>query len=118
MRVLCGFFVLLLAGCASSSWEKYPPSLYKVLREETPTAVLKHELLLERVIAESEKSGTKPPPGVAAEYAYYCWRLGKQDVAKEALRQESEHYPESRQFLGIVDRFLPSVATVEINKDK
>ena len=109
--------MLALAGC-SSTWDKYPPSLYTALREETPVAIEKHEKLLERIITEADKSGKKPPAGIEAEYAYYSWRLGMPDKAREALRLEGVHYPESRQFLSIMDRFLPTLSTVEVKKEK
>lgn len=103
----------LAAGGCSSAWDAYPESLYDVLKGGEPRTIAAHHELLKRIVDDAESRGARPPAGITAEYAYYSWKMGQPEVAKEALAKEVQHYPQSQQFVAILARFLPSVPVVE-----
>jgi hypothetical protein len=113
MRRSATLALLLAAACQSSKWDQYPGSLYTVLREETPAAVRAHRDLLGGLLDEAERGGRRPPPGMSAEFAYYCWLLGARDEARAAIDRERALYPESARFLEVLERFLPSLTVVD-----
>ena len=100
----------LLAGCASDPWSDYPDSLYESLKEDTAEARREHAELLGEIIAYSEKKGSRPPPGVHAELAYYQSLLGEKDRVEDLLRREQEIYPESAPFVAMMRRMLAGQA--------
>jgi hypothetical protein len=105
--------VFALCSCATS-WEKYPMSLYSALKAETPDAIVAHQQLLEDMYMTAERANKKPPPGIAAEYAYYSWMLGKTEQAERALARERVFYPESAKFCDLLERFAASITPLEL----
>lgn len=112
----CLPFLMLMTSCASD-WDNYPHSLYGALKNDHPRAVVLHQQLLEKIYVGSLQAGRKPPAGIAAEYAFYSWKIGKPEIAQAALAAERENYPESAQFVGLLERFLPSVEVIKIPAD-
>lgn len=109
--------VVLLCGACSSTWDRYPMSLYAALRADNPTAIVDHQHLLRKLVDSAESSGRQPPAGIAAELAYYSWRIGDPVTAQWAIAKERQHYPQSERFLVILERFLPSLAVVDLPKE-
>lgn len=112
MRSTLMVVVLVLCGC-KSAWERYPESLYAVMREDTREAANAHFNLLVKICDDARVRGIAPPPGVAAELAYYAHRTGQSDKAPSALALELEHYPQSVTFLKVFERHLASVTPME-----
>ena len=113
----CVVLATLLLGACASSWDRYPHSLYSALRADSPQAIASHQRLLEKLYSDARKADRKPPAGIAAEYAFYSWKVGKPEVVQEALAVECECYPESKKFVELLGRFLPSVPVVPIPKE-
>jgi len=109
-----GFLVVaaLFAGCTSSPWSNYGPSMYSVLKDPSVETTQAHFELLGRVIQNARDGGRKPPPGMQAEYAYYATRLGRPEEAKQSIEAEAKDYPEARTFLVLFGRYLATVAPI------
>jgi hypothetical protein len=98
--------VLALAVACGTPSPRYASSLEAVLREATPENLLAHRQALERALADYERAGTEPPPGLHAELAWYAHRLGDREAAAAALRKELTLHPAARDFVQALERFL------------
>jgi hypothetical protein len=99
-------FALYLVACASDPWSSYHGSLHDALSDGTREARSEHAEHLAAIVAAAEKAGRKPPPGIYAELAYYKARLGEPSEMSRLLAKEREAYPESEEFLGMLENLL------------
>ena len=111
-RMLTVALAISLCSC-QTSWQKYPMSLYAALKDETPQAIASHHELLGDIYDKARTRGDKPPAGIAAEYAYYSWLLGKPTLAKEAMAVERASYPESAKFCELLERYAEGITPLQ-----
>jgi hypothetical protein len=105
-RALAAALLLGCAGCATDAgvfyWGQYEESLYVRQREGSDAGQAQALLMLERTIAQAEKEGRRPGPGVYADYGYLLYRRGRPAEAAGYFRKEADAYPEARPFMEAV----------------
>ena len=112
MRSSVGILASLVLCACQTSWQKYPMSLYDALKEEAPQAISSHHALLADLYDKALARGANPKAGIAAEYAYYSWMLGKPALAKQALEVERSSYPESAKFCQLLERYAEGIRPI------
>jgi hypothetical protein len=88
-------------GCATSQanyhWGNYDDALFSLYRN--PQDQQAFVASLKTIILESERSGTKIPPGIYAEYGYALYEEGKTADAVAYFQREADAWPPSRAFM-------------------
>ena len=77
------------------SWSSYQTDFLNLALNPGPAAEAKFEATLLKIISKSEKDGTKPPPGLTAEYGYLLFKRGEFDSAIDHFEREGRAWPES-----------------------
>ena len=95
--------VFCLSGCATQkpmySWGDYSSSLYKLKKNPCDESLMKHKQVLLKIMDDSEKNGSRVPPGVYCEYGYVSMKEGKTNEALAYFDLEEKTYPESAVFM-------------------
>lgn len=99
--LIVGLFVLLVVnGCATQErmyyWGDYSRSLYDLRKDGTEENLLKHKLVLEKIVEASNQRNLRVPPGVYAELGFIYFRQNKTEEAIRYFELEERTYPESR----------------------
>lgn len=97
--------ILVLAtaavGCATSQtsyrWGNYDSALYALY--QNPQDQQAFVASLKTIILESERSGTKIPPGIYAEYGFALYEEGRTSDAIAYFQREADAWPASRVFM-------------------
>lgn len=92
--------LIFLSACAQPqkyNWGTYSSSLRDYY--EDPESLPQYVEALQKIIADSNKSGKKVPPGIYAECGYTELKMGHADKAIALFEQEKQSWPESRFFM-------------------
>ena len=88
-------------GCATSQanyhWGNYDSALYALY--QNPQDQKAFVASLKTIILESERSGTKIPPGIYAEYGFALYEEGNTADAVAYFQREMDAWPASRVFM-------------------
>lgn len=99
LKALVMLVLLLLSGCARGMyrWEGYDRHLRDYLLE--PDKLTAYATALDRVMAKAEKSGTRMPPGIYAEYGRVLYLRQEYSRAIVYFDCEKTVYPESTRLM-------------------
>lgn len=94
-------FATATVGCATSQttyrWGNYEDAL--LAHYQNPQDQKAFVASLKTIILESERSGTKIPPGIYAEYGFALYEEGATADAIAYFQREADAWPASRAFM-------------------
>ncbi|MEI7703470.1 MAG: DUF4810 domain-containing protein [Deltaproteobacteria bacterium] len=89
------------AACATSTtgyrWGNYDEALYA--HYKNPQDQKAYLAALKAVIQETDRAGTKIPPGIYAEYGFALYESGSTADAITYFQREANAWPESKPFM-------------------
>ncbi len=113
-KLLVLFFIIVLAGCQTSKniyyWGDYSETAYQYKHEPSAETYQEHMHTLEEIINTAKSRNKKIPPGIYVELATLYASAEKTDQAKAMLQKEQELFPESAQFIKLVNNKLIGAA--------
>ncbi|WP_199524416.1 DUF4810 domain-containing protein (plasmid) [Pseudoalteromonas lipolytica] len=108
--VFITLLVLILCGCQTNKsiyfWGDYADTAYQYKHEPTEESFQEHLATLENIVASAEAKNKKIPPGIYIELAMMYSSINKNEQAKEMLNKEQSLFPESSQFIQLVNQKL------------
>lgn len=106
-------FLILLAtgfsGCATPKifhWGAYESVLYKSYISEGKFSTGEQIDILQKEIEAAQSKEAKVAPGIYAHLGYLYFQSGDPSAARAAFVTESQHFPESKQFM---DRLISKI---------
>jgi hypothetical protein len=94
--------VLFFSGCTRTfyDWGDYESDLYDYYK--SPEKKAEFKAALGTFLQEAEKSKSRVPPGMYAEYGYLQYSFQEYDGAIESYSKEKELFPESAYLMNIL----------------
>ncbi|WP_419765305.1 MAG: DUF4810 domain-containing protein [Arcobacter sp.] len=111
---IISFTLFLFVGCTQTkiepplyTWNNYVESSGQIGTEDNQKeAIEKHQVVLEKIILDSNNEKKRVAPGIYAEYAQFLFESNKKDKAKKYFILEKITYPESTVFIDRVIKKL------------
>lgn len=92
---------ILISGCVQTQydWGSYPDDLYRHYKNPGDASQLALMEELTKIFQRAEKKGSKPPPGLYAEYGNLQLQKGEIETAILYFEKEKKAWPDSATFM-------------------